>query len=109
MLAALGQLFQYAFQLGDPVFSQGNSPLKALEQVHQSAMNLRLRRHFLTYFLSNNAQVYEQRPGAIYQIIIAIAALEVQGQANQVLDFLLYVAVSNCLDRSFLTFLSLKY
>jgi len=62
MLASLGQITQYYFQWDDPVFNQGDKPLKALQQV------------------------CEQRPEAIVQIILAIFAAETLGQFNQVKD-----------------------
>jgi len=62
MLAALGQITQYYFQWDDPVFNQGDKPLKALQQV------------------------CEQRPEAAVQIILAIFAAETLGQYNQVKD-----------------------
>jgi len=62
MLASLGQITQYYFQWDDPVFNQGDKPLKALQQV------------------------CEQRPEAAVQIILAIFAAETLGQFNQVRD-----------------------
>jgi len=62
MLASLGQITQYYFQWDDPVFNQGDKPLKALQQV------------------------CEQRPEAAIQIILAIFAAETLGQFNQVRD-----------------------
>jgi hypothetical protein len=59
MLAALGQLFQYFYRLPDPVFSQGDKPFKALEQV------------------------FNERPLAAAQIFLAIFAVEALGQYNQ--------------------------
>jgi light-harvesting complex I chlorophyll a/b binding protein 1 len=60
MLAALGQITQYYFQLGDAVFNQGDKPFKALEQV------------------------CSDRPLAMVQIVLAIFACEALGQFNQV-------------------------
>jgi len=60
MLAALGQLTQYFVRLGDPVFSEGNKPLKAVEQV------------------------ISERPLAAVQIIGFIFACEALGQFQQV-------------------------
>ena len=60
MLAALGQLTQYFVRIGDPVFSEGNKPFKALEQV------------------------FQERPLAGVQVILAIFAVEALGQFNQV-------------------------
>jgi len=60
MLAALGQIFQYYVRINDPVFSQGDKPFAALNQV-------------LT-----------ERPLAAAQIILAIFAVEALGQFNQV-------------------------
>jgi len=60
MLAALGQISQYYFRIGDPVFNQGDKPFKALEQV------------------------LAERPLAAVQIILAIFAVEAFGQFNQV-------------------------
>lgn len=60
MLAAFGQLHQYFFRINDPVFSEGDKPFKAL------------------------AQVAEQRPLAVAQILLAIFAVEALGQFNQV-------------------------
>jgi hypothetical protein len=60
MLAAFGQLHQYFFRINDPVFSEGDKPYKAL------------------------AQVWEQRPLAAAQILLAIFAVEALGQFNQV-------------------------
>ena len=60
MLASLGQIFAYFWRLNDPVFSQGDKPLKALEQV------------------------FNDRPLAAVQVIGFIFAAEVMGQFNQV-------------------------
>ncbi|KAJ1411513.1 chlorophyll a/b-binding protein domain-containing protein [Ochromonadaceae sp. CCMP2298] len=60
MLAALGQITQYYVQLGDPVFSNGDKPLKAMEKV------------------------FSERPLAAIQILLAIFAVEAFGQFNQV-------------------------
>jgi hypothetical protein len=62
MLAALGQITQSFVRIGDPVFSEGSKPLKALEQV-------------LT-----------ERPLAAVQILGFIFAAEALGQFNQVKD-----------------------
>jgi light-harvesting complex I chlorophyll a/b binding protein 1 len=58
MLAAVGFLVQGYVQLPDPVF-QNAKPLDALQQV------------------------FADRPGAVYQILLAIAALEVLGSSIQ--------------------------
>ncbi|KAG5185145.1 light harvesting complex protein [Tribonema minus] len=58
MLAAVGCLVQGYWQLPDPVFSN----TKAVDAV---------------------AQIYTERPGAIYQILLAIAAIEVLGSSIQ--------------------------
>eukprot|EP00953_Heterococcus_sp_UTEX-ZZ885_P004349 2855-Heterococcus_DN1.PRE.7 len=58
MLAAAGFIVQGLYQLPDPVFQNGK-PLDAL------------------------AQVFAQRPGAVYQILLAIAAVEVLGASIQ--------------------------
>ena len=60
MLASFGQLHQYFFRINDPVFSEGDKPYKAL------------------------AQVSEQRPLAVAQILLFIFAAEALGQFNQV-------------------------
>jgi len=60
MLAALGQLFTYYVTLPDPVFSQGEKPFAALQQV------------------------FSERPLAAVQILLAIFALEALGQFNQI-------------------------
>lgn len=60
MLAALGQITQYYFQLDDPVFNQGDKPFAALDQV------------------------ITERPLAAVQIILAIFAVEAFGQFRQV-------------------------
>lgn len=60
MLAALGQLTQYFVRIGDPVFSEGDKPFKALEQV------------------------FNERPLAVFQILFFIFAAEALGQFNQV-------------------------
>eukprot|EP00612_Vaucheria_litorea_P001457 CAMPEP_0171457754 /NCGR_PEP_ID=MMETSP0945-20130129/3706_1 /TAXON_ID=109269 /ORGANISM="Vaucheria litorea, Strain CCMP2940" /LENGTH=219 /DNA_ID=CAMNT_0011983425 /DNA_START=48 /DNA_END=707 /DNA_ORIENTATION=+ len=58
MLAAAGFLVQGAYQLPDPVF-QNAKPLDAL------------------------AQVFAERPGAVYQILLGISAIEVLGSSIQ--------------------------
>ena len=60
MLAALGQITQSYFQLGDPVFSQSEKPIKAIEQV------------------------CAERPLAGFQILLAIFAVEAFGQFQQI-------------------------
>jgi hypothetical protein len=60
MLAALGQISQYYFQLPDAVFNKGDKPFEALQQV------------------------YAERPLAFAQIVLAIFAVEALGQFNQV-------------------------
>jgi len=60
MVAALGQITQYFVRIGDPVFSQGAKPFKAIEQV------------------------CADRPLAAIQIVLAIFAVEALGQFNQI-------------------------
>lgn len=60
MLAALGQIFTFYVTLPDPVFSQGEKPFAALQQV------------------------FTERPLAAVQILLAIFALEALGQFNQI-------------------------
>ena len=60
MLASLGQITQSYFQLGDPVFSQSEKPIKAIEQVAS------------------------ERPLAAFQILLAIFAVEAFGQFQQI-------------------------
>jgi len=60
MLAALGQIFASFYHLGDPVFSQGDKPIQAFNQV------------------------ITERPLAAFQIFLAIFAVEAFGQFNQV-------------------------
>lgn len=62
MVAALGQITQSYVRIGDPVFSEGSKPLKALEQV------------------------VAERPLAAVQILGFIFAAEALGQFNQVKD-----------------------
>lgn len=62
MVAALGQIFQSYVRIGDPVFSEGDKPLKALEQV------------------------VSERPLAAAQILFFIFVAEALGQFNQVKD-----------------------
>ncbi|CAN0104830.1 unnamed protein product [Phaeothamnion confervicola] len=59
MLAALGQIFQSFYHLPDPVFSETDKPWAAL------------------------LKVYEERPLAIGQILLAVFACEAIGQAQQ--------------------------
>mmetsp|Transcript_16988 Transcript_16988/g.25115 ORF Transcript_16988/g.25115 Transcript_16988/m.25115 type:complete len:219 (+) Transcript_16988:68-724(+) len=61
MLAALGEIFQSFYHLPDPVFSESSKPWEALQQV------------------------YSERPLAVVQILLAIFACEVIGQAQQAL------------------------
>lgn len=60
MVAALGQISQYFFRLGDPVFSEGKKPLAAL------------------------GKVCAERPLAAVQIVLAIFAVEAFGQFKQI-------------------------